>query len=88
MTWTDETMRRELMNIFKKHAESGAQLTDASHLIADLGIDSLGQMEVIADLEDAFKLTIPDEALREIETVGDVARAITARLSAAGRMQG
>lgn len=81
-------MRRELMKVLEKHAQGGGQLTDASHLIADLGIDSLGQMEVIADLEDAFKLTIPDEALREIETIGDVVRAVTTRLAAAGRMQG
>jgi acyl carrier protein len=41
---------------------------------------------VLADLEDKFKLTIPDEALREVETIGDVAKAIEMRLERDGRL--
>ena len=88
MTWTGESMRRELLKVFKEHASSGVEISEASHLVADLGIDSLGQMEVVADIEDTFKLTIPDEALREIETIGDVARQIEAKLKEAGRLEG
>lgn len=88
MTWTSESVRLELMTVFKTHAHDGADLTEASHLVADLGIDSLGQMELIADIEDAFVLKIPDEALRDIETIGDVAKAIEARLQADGRFEG
>jgi acyl carrier protein len=45
-------------------------------------------MEVIADLEDAFKITIPDEALREVDTIGDVAVAIETKLKGEGRLEG
>lgn len=88
MTWTSETVHRELMKVFQQHAQGGADISEKSHLVADLGIDSLGQMELVADIEDAFRLNIRDETLREIETIGDVARAIEAQLKAEGRLEG
>jgi acyl carrier protein len=88
MTWTSETVRVEILKVFQHHVQAGADITESSHLVADLGIDSLGQMEVVADIEDTFKLRIPDDALREIETVADVAKAIETRLKTDGRLQG
>ena len=89
MSWSREHVREKVMAILKPHAQNGDQeLTGKSHLVADLGIDSLGVMEVLAELEDEFKLTIPDEALREVDTIDDVSRAIEARLEKDGRLQG
>ena len=45
-------------------------------------------MEVIADIEDKFKLVIPDEALREVDTISDVATAIETKLQGDGRLNG
>lgn len=81
-------MRRELMKLFEQHSHGDGEISESSHLIADLGIDSLGQMELVADIEDAFKLTISDDTLREIETIGDVAKAIETRLKDDGRLEG
>lgn len=86
MTWTRERVHEEVIQILKPHVQADAALSESSHLVADLGIDSLGVMEVVADLEDKFKLHIPDEALREVDTVGDVAKAITMRLEKEGRL--
>jgi acyl carrier protein len=88
MTWTRQTVRGELLKMFERHAQAGVKVTESSHLVADLGIDSLGVMEVVADIEDKFKLTIPDEALREVDTIGDVASAIEQKLMGDGRLQG
>ncbi len=81
-------MRTELLKVFRRHAEDGADVTEGSRLVADLGIDSLGVMEVIADLEDKFHLHIPDEALREVDTIRDVATAVESRLQNDGRLEG
>ena len=86
MEWTRETVRSEVIKLFEQHAQAGTQVNESSHLVADLGIDSLGVMEVIADIEDKFKLTIPDEALREVDTINDVARAIEVKLQNDGRL--
>ncbi len=86
MTWTRDRVREEVLLILKPHVSAEAPLTETQHLVADLGIDSLGVMEVVADLEDKFKLHIPDEALREVNTVADVTSAITTRLAKEGRL--
>lgn len=88
MTWTRDSVRAELLKVFQRHAEDGAAVTEQSRLVADLGIDSLGVMEVIADLEDKFHLHIPDEALREVDTIRDVVAAVEARLQNDGRLEG
>jgi acyl carrier protein len=88
MTWTRETIRSELRQLLQQQVQSGADITEASHLVGDLGLDSLGMMEMLADIEDKFKLHIPDEALRDIETVGNVLTAIETRLQAEGRLAG
>ncbi len=85
MSWTSETVRTELVGLFDKHAQPGVKVTAKSHLVADLGIDSLGVMEVIADIEDKFTVNIPDEALRDVDTIEDVASAIEGKLRTEGR---
>ena len=88
MRWTREAVRTELLKVFQQHAQPDVTVSESSHLVADLGIDSLGVMEVLAEIEDTFKLTIPDEALREVDTVADVAAALERRLGTEGRLEG
>ena len=88
MVFTREKVRTELLAILSSHAQAGATVTEKSHLVGDLGIDSLGVMELIADIEDKFKLSIPDDALRDVDTVDSVVRAIVSRLEKAGRLEG
>jgi acyl carrier protein len=45
-------------------------------------------MEIVAAIEDKFGLNIPDDALREVNTVADVAAAIDVRLEREGRLKG
>ena len=42
----------------------------------DLDIDSLTMVEVVVACEERFGVTIPDEALEELSTVGDAVRYI------------
>lgn len=81
-------MHAELFRLFAMHTSDDVAVTDGSHLVADLGIDSLGVMELIADLEDTFTLVIGDDALRDIDTISDVVQAIETRLVADGRLEG
>ena len=37
----------------------------------DIGVDSLDALGMISNLEDEFGVEVPDEDLRELETVGD-----------------
>ena len=87
MSWSREQVRLEVIAILKPHSQAPeTEVGESSRLVADLGVDSLGVMEIVAELEDKFKLTIPDESLREVDTIADVARAVEARLEKDGRL--
>ena len=43
-----------------------------TNVAVDLGADSLDLVEVLMTLEDEFAVSIPDEALAEITTVGQI----------------
>lgn len=91
MTWNRQSVKQKVLDVFKTHNVLGVEITEASEVVADLGIDSLGVMELLADIEDAFKEgsfkpEIPDDALRDINTVGDVVSAVAARLEKDGRL--
>jgi|TARA_B100001964_G_scaffold212460_1_gene248544 acyl carrier protein len=47
-------------------------ITDESNFINDLGADSLSVVEIIMEIEDAYEVTIPDEDVEELNTVGDL----------------
>ena len=49
-----------------------AQLTNDAKLEEDLSADSLRLIEINMALEDRFHLSIPDERLEQVQTVGDV----------------
>ena len=88
MTWKQENVVSEVRQIVVDHLEReiDAELTLQTELVGDLGIDSLGVMEIVAELEDKFELTIADKELREVTTMGDVVNAIVSRLRDAGRL--
>lgn len=48
------------------------KLTDNARIIEDLGADSLDIVEMFMTLEEEFELTIPDDNVVELKTVGDV----------------
>ncbi len=87
MTWSHEKVLAEVRGVILEHTETEVDLTEKTELVADLGIDSLGVMEVVAEIEDKFELTIADAELREVATLGDVVKAIETRLEKDGRLE-
>ena len=49
-----------------------ANIQAETDLQEDLGADSLDVVDLITTIEDEFDLSIPDEAVEEIKTVGDI----------------
>jgi len=58
---------------------SGIQETTA---ISELGIDSLGMLEIVGSMERQLKIQIPDESLAGIQTVKDLLNVVEKRQSA------
>ena len=59
---------------------SGNKVTMDARLIDDLGADSANLMMLIMDLETEFDLTVEDEVLANIKTVGDIVTYIEAHV--------
>ena len=49
-----------------------ASITRESRLVEDLKADSANVMVMIMDLEDAFGITVEDDQIMKLKTVGDV----------------
>ena len=66
---------------FDKVAEILAEQLDAdkedktadTRIAEDLNADSLDVVELLMAIEDEFEITIPDEEIENLKTVGDVA---------------
>ena len=75
MSSYDETLRITT-EILRKHVDAERTIRPNDHIQNDLGLDSLGVMELVADVEDRFSVSIPNEVLSGISTVEDIARAL------------
>lgn len=56
----------------KKVSQIPAQLTDSSTLMGDLGIDSVSISDAVFVIEDVFDISITNQELVRIRTVGDL----------------
>jgi len=72
-----ETIQNDLHELFGRYALPGTTVSNDAHITGDLGIDSLGVMEIVAEVEDKYSLSFPDDELPRIRTVGDVVNAIS-----------
>ena len=52
------------------------EITEESHLVEDLGADSLDSIDIIMSVEDEWEIEVPDDVLENIETVGDIVKYI------------
>jgi acyl carrier protein len=77
--------REQLLAMFRETAsevveKSFHHVTDDS-AIGELGIDSLGLLEIIGSLERRLSIQIPDEGLSGVETLGDLIDEVEKRLA-------
>lgn len=60
----------------KQLSTDKTKIKPETNILTDLGADSLDLVEVLMSLEDEFGVSIPDEAIPEIKTVGDLVKYI------------
>jgi long-chain acyl-CoA synthetase len=76
---TDEDIRlissnagRRIIEALNKYAKIGRQIYPADHIELDLGIDSLGRVELVIALEQALNISIPTELMTKVFTVKEL----------------
>ena len=75
--------RTDLLQMFKKTATEIAEKDfpniSEQTVISELGIDSLGMLEIVGAMERQLKIQIPDESLAGIQTVKDLIELVEKR---------
>ena len=49
-----------------------SSITDNASLTHDLGLDSLDTVDIVLQMEDQFKVSIPDDDYPKLQTVGSI----------------
>lgn len=57
------------------------QLNPETHLMKDLGADSLDALNIALRLEEAFRIKIPDDAIPKFLTISDIVSGVNEHLS-------
>ena len=71
-----------VIDVLKNVSRRPIEPTLASDLVADLGFDSLPVLEVIAELEDRFDISIPLNDVPATRTVGQVVAQVASLVAA------
>jgi acyl carrier protein len=72
--------------LIKEHALTREQLAPEAQL-STLGVDSLGLIELMFQVEDRFHISLPDDKVPVLVTVGDVVRYVDQLLLERPRLQ-
>jgi acyl carrier protein len=82
----DEMTQRVIDHIAQVHSIPVENITPEC-TFDELGIDSLGAMSLVADLEIEMGVDVPNEELLKVKTVGDAAGSLARVLAEAGAPQ-
>lgn len=63
-----------------------SELKPETRFIEDLGADSLTTIELVAEIEDAFGIEVPDEDVEKNQTVGQAIAYVVEKLRAMGKI--
>lgn len=68
----NQTMNKVSEIIANQLSIDPKKLSATTNIAEELGADSLDLVEILMSLEDEFKISIPDEAIPQIKTIGDI----------------
>ena len=69
----DKVVLKKIVEILQPFVSGRVEITPGMDIESDLAIDSLKSMEILANLEDVFDISIPINVLSEVRTVEDLA---------------
>ena len=64
-------VQAQLYQILKPFIPAGFELDTETDLVADLDLDSMKVMDIVADVEDTFDIAVPLNILPDVRTIGD-----------------
>jgi acyl carrier protein len=86
--WTDATVADRVREIVASHSLRSFDEVALSDRISDLGLDSLGVVEVIFAIEESFEISVPfnandpNQGALDLSTVGALVKAVEGVIAA------
>lgn len=78
---SQEELKKKVIAVVAEKLDVDAEkCTPEAAFVADLGADSLDQVELVMALEEEFDLEIPDEDAEKLSTVGAVLEYVQSKL--------
>jgi acyl carrier protein len=72
-----------IFDMLRAELPNAAEISDQTHIIDDLGLDSVAVMDFVMEIEDRMDVSIPLDKIAEIETLGDLIAAVRSLKKAA-----
>lgn len=72
----DQTVEERLIALLRKTLDADASLSPDTHLVGDLGLESIQVIEYLCEVEDHFDLAIDEATLADVQTIADLAAVI------------
>jgi acyl carrier protein len=84
MTYNGGNIEAEIVEVLAGRVPAGVHVTAETQIVQGLGLDSVGILDFIMDLEDRFDISIPLDRIAEVQTIAELSRAIEALKRATG----
>ncbi len=86
--FTAEEVERKIKEVVARiYRVDPSKLTPQTRFIEDLGADSVTTIELVAEIEDIFKIQVPDEDVEKNQTLGQAIQYVIDKLRAEGRLK-
>ena len=69
----------KILTPYGKNQEALDSVSEATHILDELKVNSARLVDVVLEFEDAFDIEIADDDVDSVETVGDAVRLIEAK---------
>ncbi len=76
MTDHVDSIEAGIIDLLAHRVPADTMITAKTRIVGDLGLDSVGVLDFIQDVEDRFDLSIPLERMAEVQTIGELSVAI------------
>jgi acyl carrier protein len=73
-----ETLDQEIAAIISDVAEIPPGLIRETSSMAELGVDSLDALRIMAAIEKKYRIEVPEEDMGQVRTVADIAQMVAA----------
>ena len=84
MTNNASDIEAQIVDLLARRVPAGVNLSAETQIVGGLGLDSVAILDFIMDIEDRFDISIPLDRIAEVQTLGELSRAIEALQRAAG----